>query len=162
MAIGIVDLPLKMVIIHSYVNVCQRVPPNYPQNYTRYFFLVYWNLWLLGLPHCKKPPIQATYSNNVFLVKLCKNSGACLVYHLSSFTCCYRGKQTPLFINQREFGTSVRLVHPTYPKGLEKLDPAPLGSMRRPLALRREYDTPAQRLENPGELVGKWDFLWIW
>ena len=29
-----------------------------------------------------------------------KNRGAGLVYHLSSFTCCWRGKQTPLLINQ--------------------------------------------------------------
>ena len=29
-----------------------------------------------------------------------KNRGAGLVYHLSSFTCCYRGKLTSLLINQ--------------------------------------------------------------
>ena len=36
--------------------------------------------------------------------------GRWLVYHLSSFTCCWRGKQTPLnlWTNQWEFGTSMR------------------------------------------------------
>jgi hypothetical protein len=48
--------------------------------------------------------------------------------------------------------------------GLEKLldqVPVPPGGypMRRPLALRREYDTPGTAEGNRGELVGKFDVI---
>ena len=62
---------------------------------------------LIPCPEYKEMILIALLETNIAIehclqcyVHFGKNRGAGLVYHLSSFTCCQRGKQPPLLINQ--------------------------------------------------------------